>query len=260
MTELYGETVFGADHDLEAMRLDALSRMFDPATRARLVQIARPGMRCLDVGAGLGRISGWLAEVCAQVIAVDRDTRLLADLHKVFPTVQVVEADITEDLALGTFDIVHSRLVLMHLRDRVDVFHRLADLVSPGGWLVLGEAVEAPALISPPQSPFRQLMEKHWRSLETAIGTDGQWGYRYPDLLREAGFVDIGVEMYQPPITPSSAAGQFFQLGFHHLRDRILADGLVDEATFDEAVKAMREPGFSDLGMGLLTAWARKPT
>ncbi|MCE7006072.1 class I SAM-dependent methyltransferase [Kibdelosporangium philippinense] len=260
MTELYGETVFGADHDLEAMRLDALSRMFDPVMRARLVQFARPGMRCLDVGAGLGRISGWLAEVCSEVIAVDRDTRLLADLHKVFPTVRVAEADITEDLAIGTFDIVHSRLVLMHLRDRTEVFHRLADLVAPGGWLVLGEAVEAPVLISPQASPFRQLMEKHWLTLESSIGTDGQWGYRYPDLLPEAGFVDIGVEMYQAPITSTSAAGQFFQLGFHHLRDRILADGHVDRETFDEAMKAMREPGFSDLSMGLVTAWARKPT
>ncbi|CAM3623461.1 trans-aconitate 2-methyltransferase [Kibdelosporangium persicum] len=260
MTELYGETVFGADHDLEARRLDALSRMFDPATRARLVQVVRPEMRCLDVGAGLGRISGWLAEVCAEVVALDRDTRLLADLHKVFPTVRVVEADITEEQALGTFDLVHSRLVLMHLRNRVEVFHRLADFVAPGGWLVLGEAIAAPTMTGPPDSPFRQLMEKHWYSLEKTIGTDGQWGLRYPELLRQAGFVDIGVEMYQPPITGTSAAGQFFQLNFHHLRDRVLADGLVDEPTFEAAVQAMRQPGFSDLGMGLLTAWARKPT
>lgn len=260
--ELYGESVFTHHGDTEAVRLDALARMYDPATRARLSSLVRPGMRCIDIGAGLGRISGWLAEQAApgEVIALDREVRLLGDLPRVFPTVRVRAADITDPaLQLGTFDIVHSRLLLMHLRDRVNVFHKLAGLVRPGGWLVLGEAVEAATMTSAPGSPFRRLMELHWQTLARSIGTDGQWGLRYPELLREAGFTDINVELYQPPITPTSAAGQFFQIGFAHLRERILADGLVDEDTFESGVKAMRQPGFADLGMGLLTAWARKP-
>jgi SAM-dependent methyltransferase len=260
--ELYGDAVFAHDHDLEAVRLDALARMFDPATRSRLSAIVRPGLRCIDIGAGLGRISGWLAEQAApgEVIALDRDVRLLGDLPRVFPTVRVLAADITDPaLELGTFDVVHSRLLLMHLRDRVEVFHKLASLVRPGGWIVLGEAVKATTMTGAPESPFRRLMDQHWGALENSIGTSSSWGLRYPELLREAGFVDIGVEMHQPAVTPTSAAGQFFQLNFGHLRERIIADGLVDEDTFDAAMKAMREPGFADLGMGLLTAWARKP-
>ncbi|ALG13595.1 hypothetical protein AOZ06_48075 [Kibdelosporangium phytohabitans] len=241
------------------MRLDALSRMFDPATRSRLAQLARPGMRCLDVGAGLGRISGWLAEVCAEVIALDVDTRLLTNLPKVFPTVRVVEADVTGDLGLGTFDLVHCRLVLMHLRNREEVLRRLVDLVAPGGWLVLGEAFEAPVVTGPPDSPFCRMMDKHWRGLERSIGTDGKWGLRYPELLRQAGLVDVGVEMYQPSVTSTSAAGEFFQLNFQHLRGRVVADGLLDDETVDAALEAMRSPDFSELGMGLLTAWAHKP-
>jgi SAM-dependent methyltransferase len=260
--ELYGETVFAHNGDTEAIRLDALARMFDPATRARLSSLVRPGMRCIDIGAGLGRTAGWLAEQAApgEVIALDREIRLLGELPRVFPTVRVVAADITDPaLELGTFDIVHSRLLLMHLRDRVEIFHKLAGMVRPGGWLVLGESVEAAMMTSAPDSPFRKLMELHWHTLRRSIGTDGHWGRQYPELLREAGFTDINVELYQPPVTPESAAGQFFQIGFAQLRDRILADGLVDEETFEAAMKAMQQPGFADLGMGLLTAWARKP-
>lgn len=261
IVELYGDAVFAHDHDLEAARLDALARMFDPATRARLSAIVRPGMRCIDIGAGLGRISGWLAEYATpgEVIALDRDVQLLGDLPKVFPTVQVVPADITDpDLGLGTFDVVHSRLLLLHLRERAELLHRFADLVAPGGWIVLGEAVPA-TTISPPGSPFRRLMETHWDTLERSIGTDRTWGLRYPEVLREAGFVDVNVELYQPSITPASAAGHFFQLSMRRLRDRILADGIIDEDTFEAALHAAQQPGFADLGMGLLTAWARKP-
>ena len=261
IAELYGDALFAHDHDLEAVRLDAMARMHDPATRARLSAIVRPGMRCLDVGAGLGRISGWLAEHAApgEVTALDKDIHLLNALPDVFPTVQVIAADITdESLDFGKFDLVHSRMLLMHLRERVEIFTKLTDWVAPGGWIVLADGVES-TMTSAPESPFRKLMERHWRTLERSIGTDRAWALRYPELLREAGFVDIGVEMYQPPITSTSPAGRFWSLNFGHLRDRILADGLIDEELFEAGVNAMHEPGFADLSMGLVTAWARKP-
>jgi SAM-dependent methyltransferase len=262
IAELYGDALFAHDHDLEAVRLDAMTRMHDPATQARLSAIARPGMRCLDAGAGLGRVSGWLAEQVApgEVTALDKDVRLLNALPDVYPGVQVIGADISDkSLDLGMFDLVHARMLLMHLRNRVDVFRKLTEWVAPGGWLVLADAVE-PTMISPPENPFRQLMERHWATLEKSIGTDKTWAWQYPELLRAAGFVDIGVEVYQPPITISSAAGRFWALNFGHLRDRILEDGLVDEELFEAAVNVMNEPGFTELSMGLVTAWARKPS
>ncbi|MET0134909.1 MAG: methyltransferase domain-containing protein [Kibdelosporangium sp.] len=260
--ELYGESLFAHDHHTEAVRLDALARMLDPVTRARLSALVRPGMRCVDIGAGLGRISAWLSEQVApgEVIALDRDVRLLGSLPAVYPTVEVIEADITEPgLEIGTFDLVHARLVLMHLRNREEVFRRLLELLAPGGWIVLGESVKAAAMTSSPDSPYRRLMELHWATLERSIGSDPQWGLRYPDLFRQAGLTDIGVDMYHPAVTSTSPAGLFFQLNFRHLRDRILADGLVDEELFEAGSEAMLEPGFADVGMGVVTAWARKP-
>jgi SAM-dependent methyltransferase len=261
IAELYGDALFAHDHDLEAVRLDAMARMHDPATRARLSAITRPGMRCLDVGAGLGRVSGWLAEQVApgEVTALDKDVRLLNALPDVFPTVQVVAADISDKiLELGEFDLVHSRMLLMHLRNRVEIFQKLAGWVKPGGWLVLADGVQS-TMVGAPDDPFRRLMELHWATLEKSIGTDMTWALRYPQLLRDAGFTDIGIEMYQPSITTESAAGRYWALNFGHLRDRILADGLVDEDLFEAAVGVMNEPSFTELGMGLVTAWGRKP-
>ncbi|MEV4319253.1 class I SAM-dependent methyltransferase [Actinocrispum sp. NPDC049592] len=261
IAELYGDALFAHDHDLEAVRLDAMSRMHDPATQARLSAITRPGMRCLDVGAGLGRVSGWLADQVApgEVTALDKDVRLLNALPDVFPTVQVVAADISDNsLDLGSFDLIHARMVLMHLRNRREVFARLASWLKPGGWLVLADAIQS-TMVSPPENAFRRLMELHWATLERSIGTDRTWALNYPDLLRGAGFKDVGVELYHPPVSPDSAAGRFWALNFGHLRERILADGLVDEDLFEQAVGVMNEPDFTELGMGLVTAWGRKP-
>ncbi|MFJ3728836.1 class I SAM-dependent methyltransferase [Streptomyces sp. NPDC090045] len=73
---------------------------------------------CLDVGAGTGRLSGWLASVAAsagQVTAVDRDARFLGHLSD--RGARVIEADITDPaFHPGRFDLVHARFVLMHLR------------------------------------------------------------------------------------------------------------------------------------------------
>src|SRR5262249_8406868 len=157
-------------------------------------------------------------------------------LPDVYPSVQVIAADISDKtLDFGTFDLVHCRMVLMHLRNRVEVFQKLARWVKPGGWIVVGDAVEATS-VNPPENPFRRLMERPWFTLEKSIGTDKSGAWQYPELLREAGFTDVGVEMYQPPISFNSAAGRFWALNFGHLRDRILSDGLVDEELFEAAV------------------------
>jgi ubiquinone/menaquinone biosynthesis C-methylase UbiE len=261
VAERYGENLFAHGHEREAIRLDALSRMHDPVTRERLSSLVRHGMRCVDVGAGLGRVASWLAEQVApgEVIALDRDTRLLETLPRVYPTVQVRTGDVTDPgLDLGEFDLVHSRMVLMHLRERAEVLGRLASWLKPGGWLVLSDTIKA-NMLSEPENPLRQLMDAHWPALGETIGTDWTWGLRLPRLMRQAGLTDVGVEIYYPPITSTSPARRFWELNFERLRGRVLDLGLVDEETFDAAMVTLGDPGFADVSMGLVTAWGRRP-
>jgi ubiquinone/menaquinone biosynthesis C-methylase UbiE len=99
------------------------------------------GWRCLEAGAGRGSVARWLgAEVGphGQVVAVDIDTRFLRDLDS--QTIEVAEADVvTDPLPAGPFDLVHARLLLMHLAARDQVVARLVDVLGSGGVLLLEE-------------------------------------------------------------------------------------------------------------------------
>jgi SAM-dependent methyltransferase len=100
------------------------------------------GWECAELGAGGGSVAGWLSDRVGpngRVMAVDLDARFLVPLSK-RPNVEIVEADLTTiELASGSFDLVHTRNVLVHLRDPDDVVTKLIDGVRPGGVLLLEE-------------------------------------------------------------------------------------------------------------------------
>jgi|SRR5581483_5577305 len=107
-----------------------------------------------------------------------------------------------DDLEEGTFDLVHTRLVLEHLRDRDVALARMARALAPGGWLVV-EACQwsTITLASPHPSPglrranvglpplFRLRL-----SAFRPTGFDARVGHRLPVDLRRLGPVDVDAE------------------------------------------------------------------
>ncbi|MFJ9809963.1 class I SAM-dependent methyltransferase [Streptomyces sp. NPDC101158] len=140
----YGEDVFRPEAAGEGERVDFGALAYDDITMARLRALgAGEGWRCLDVGAGTGTVSRRLLEEAGveSVLAVDRDVRFLAE--RPVPGLKALEADVTApDFAPGRFRLVHARFVLMHLPERERLIRALAELVEPGGVLVLSDAVD----------------------------------------------------------------------------------------------------------------------
>ena len=67
--------------------------------------------------------------------ATCRASRFLGNL--VEPNVEVRRRDITgDDVEPACYDLVHSRLLLMHLSDPAGALRRMAAALRPGGWLV----------------------------------------------------------------------------------------------------------------------------
>jgi 2-polyprenyl-3-methyl-5-hydroxy-6-metoxy-1,4-benzoquinol methylase len=118
--------VFEASDLLDEQR-KYMQQSLDPMTIARLEALGvGPGWRCLEVGGGGGSIVRWLGERVGdtgRVLVTDVDTGGLESAGNV----TVRRHDIVdEELPDGGFDLVHARLVLLHLAQRDRALTRMA--------------------------------------------------------------------------------------------------------------------------------------
>ncbi|MGW6918059.1 class I SAM-dependent methyltransferase [Kitasatospora sp. NPDC054939] len=256
----YGEAVFPPEREGEGERIDYGALAYDDVSLARLRALGvGEGWRCLEVGAGTGALARRLLQELgvAGVLAVDRDVRFL--VQRPVPGLELLEADVTDPaFAPGSFRLVHARFVLMHLPEHERLIAALADLVEPGGVLVLSDAVDL-ADERTPGTPYSVAMRAMWRGLRSAIGTDVSWVPSYPQLLRGAGLASVGAEVHVPPLLPGSAISRFWADTWQRSRPAMVATGLVDDAAIDEAVRYLDAEDCAALSAGMLTVWGRKP-
>ncbi|MFI8006939.1 class I SAM-dependent methyltransferase [Streptomyces sp. NPDC086010] len=255
----YGESVFRPEQTGEGERIDFGALAYDDVTMARLRAVgAGPGWHCLDVGAGTGTVSRRLLRDAgvASVLAVDRDVRFVG--ARPVPGLEVLEADVTAPgFVRGQFQLVHARFVLMHLPQRDRLIPALAELVAPGGVLVLSDAVDLTSDRVPGTS-YATAMRAMWRGLRATIGTDVTWVPSYPRLLREAGLGSVAAEIHVPPLLPGSAISRFWADTWERSRAAMTATGLVDDDAVDEAVRYLGSDECAAVSAGMLTAWGRK--
>jgi SAM-dependent methyltransferase len=126
----------------ESRRLQLLEHRLDPLTKRRIERLGvRRGARCLEIGGGRGSITRWLSDVVGptgRVIATDLQLGFLSGIDA--PNVEVLRHDIRSDtFPDSSFDLIHTRAVLMHISPSVDLLRRIVMWLVPGGWLVLEE-------------------------------------------------------------------------------------------------------------------------
>lgn len=196
--------LFDNSSDDGGTHVDALGAVLDRHSFEILDQTGiRPGQSCLDVGAGGGSVSRWLADRVGpdgEVVALDIDTSRLGD-HL---GVQVHQHDLNDglqgDLA-GPYDLIHARLVLMHLPRREEVLAELVGALAPGGWLVIGDVTNRP--ISPLSAHsardiavWERIQYLSHEVVSPAGGVDLAWAGRINHAMVEAGLEELyGVEV-----------------------------------------------------------------
>jgi len=128
----------------EGVRLGLLEKIADPRSIALLEELGlQSGWRCAELGAGGGSMARWMADRVGHqgsVVAVDRNVSQFRQL-KEHPNVRIVECDL-EDLNLepATYDLVHTRNVLMHIATANEVIAGIVAALRPGGQLLFEEA------------------------------------------------------------------------------------------------------------------------
>ncbi|QFR02020.1 methyltransferase domain-containing protein [Streptomyces phaeolivaceus] len=246
-------------------RFDALGALFDPSTFRHVEGLGiAPGWRCWEVGAGGSSVVRGLAErvgPTGYVLATDIDTSWTADA--VAPQVEVRRHDVAADAPPpGLFDLVHARLVLVHVADRARALRVMTGALRPGGWLLLEDADPAlQPLICPDESgPPQRLANKlrrGFRELLAERGADLSYGRRLPRLLREAGLTEVGADAYFPVSGPACTALETATV--RQVRDQLVAKGHATAEEIDTHLTNIAAGGLDLATSPMISAWGRKP-
>jgi SAM-dependent methyltransferase len=247
--------------ELERSRLRLLEEFHDPLTAAQLDAIGvGDGWRCLDVGAGAGSVTRMLAERVGSigaVLAVDLDTGLLEGLAS--DRVQVRRHDLlSEPLPEAAFDLVHARLLLMHLPSRFEILRRLTRAARPGGWV----AAIDPDFTTVAVAPTNPTWERTWKVFFDALsagGWDPGYGASLSGDLRAVGLVDVRADYVVSTDTGGRLIARLLSLTLERLRERMAALGASDEE-IDEARRVLEDPANKITSPTTCVAQARRAT
>ncbi len=243
-------------------RFDALSELFNPSTFRHMEALGlSSGWRVWEVGAGGPSVPTWIAARSGgHVLATDIDTSWLETDN---PSYEVRRHDIgTEPAPDGKFDLVHARLVLVHVPERVEALSTMIGALRPGGWLLVEEADPAlqPLVCPDEYGEAQQLanrLKTAFRSLLAERGTDLSFGRRLPRLLREAGLVDVQSDAYFPMGGP--ACNELERATVEQIRELLLEAG---SATDEEIERHLTHVASGRLDLAtspMVSAWARRP-
>jgi ubiquinone/menaquinone biosynthesis C-methylase UbiE len=182
----------------EQERLSVLNGLLNKASLRQLGLDG--GERILDVGSGLGQFSRGMAREVRRgggaVVGIERDAAQMAEAER--QACDAGEADLVEfrvgnaaDLPLrddewGTFDVVHARFLLEHVRDPAAVVESMVRAARPGGRVVLEDDDHDVLRFHPELPDTRRVWEAYYRSYRQ-FGRDPFVGRHLVSLLHKAG-------------------------------------------------------------------------
>ncbi|HEX3826423.1 MAG TPA: methyltransferase domain-containing protein [Sporichthyaceae bacterium] len=229
------------------------------------------GWRVADLGCGPLGILDLLGERVGpdgRIVAVERDPRMVEHLtlslkERGLSNVEIIEADATATgLAPGSFDLAHTRLVLVNVFAPGRVLAEMLRLVRPGG-VVAAQEVDLSGFGCFPAHPsYDRLLAAVVAAWQD--GRDPHVGRRVPGLFLDAGATDIHVDCFtllQRQGDPNHRIVPFFaQL----MREPILAADLLTADEVDELCAVVEDhlaqPGVITMWGPVYQVWGRRPT
>jgi precorrin-6B methylase 2 len=242
-------------------RLNLLEELYDPLTIRSLERVGvKPGWRCLEVGAGAGSITRWLCSrvgPAGRVVALDLDTRLVEELAVAEDNLEVHRQDVVADgIPGGDYDLIHARMVLIHIPVREALLEALAASLRPGGWLVIEEGDGFP-VTALADGQYAEL----WRlimSVLEAAGMHHTWARELPALFDRLGLEEVEAECDAGLHRGGSAFPEVFAVSVAQIRPLLLAAGATD-GQLDDAVSLLADPTRWFPGWAMVCARGRAP-
>ena len=251
-------------------RLRVLSRVMQPTTLALFQRAGvRPGMECLDVGCGGGDIAFDLARIVSpggRIVGLDIDEVKLQLARREsrarhFSNIEFRMSDVAVDEVKEQFDFVYARFVLTHLRDPAKALARMYAATRSGGVLAVEDIDFRGHFCYPDCVAFRRYVELYTQAVERR-GGDANIGPRLPELLNQAGFRGVQMNVVQPAGTEGEVK-LMTPITMENIADAVLAEGLASRKEVDQIVAQLydfaHEPSTVLSAPRIVEAWGYRP-
>ena len=239
--------------DAAAERFGAFAELFDPSTFAHLEALGvTSGWRCWEVGAGGTSVVEWLAArvgSAGHVLATDIDVTWAAAAGQASPPPE------------GQFDLVHARLVLVHVPERATALANMVAALRPGGWLFIEDADPALQPLSAlevrgPEDELANQVRTGFRALLAGRGADLAFGRTLPRLLREAGLAGVRADAAFPVSHPACARLEAATISL--IRDQLIEHQIATEAEIEFHLANVAAGRVDPAQPPMISAWGRR--
>jgi 2-polyprenyl-3-methyl-5-hydroxy-6-metoxy-1,4-benzoquinol methylase len=264
--------IFDNSGQQAGQRFSSLETLYDPWTIQHLEATGiGAGWQCWEVGGGGGSIARWLAERSGKsghVLVTDLDPRFLVESPALaHPQIEIRRHDIGSDpLPAQAFDLIHSRLVLIHVPARELALERMITALKPGGWLVVEDFDQTfndssyPTADREAAAHVQKVMAAQYRLMAARSGELSlTWGRSLYRRLRAQGMVNVGMEGYLAIREGRTPGARLSEANFEQIREEAVRAGFVTNEEIDQALALLNDPEFAISGHIMFTAWGRRP-
>jgi SAM-dependent methyltransferase len=218
-----------------AERLRLLATVKWPTTKTLLERVGlRQGMRCLDVGCGIGAVTLKMAEFIgpsglAVGLDLDEDCLSLArnEAHGLGLNAEFRTGTVTDLREESAYDLVFGRFVLTHLREPAQAISRMVHATRPGGVVVV-EDIQFTGHSCFPACPAFDRYVALYQEVVRRKGGDPNIGSRLLGMFLDAGLGDVDVEVIQPTFRQGPGK-QMAAVTLEHIREAVVSAGLAGD-------------------------------
>jgi SAM-dependent methyltransferase len=220
-------------------------------------------MACLEIGLGEGSIARHLATIVGdtgKVVGIDINPRFVAD--GTVPNLDIRRGDIaTIALEPAAYDLVHARLVMLHVNDRASAMRNISRALKPGGVLLLEEPNLRTMCAVSHDPAITARIERVYRATFAyyeSIGMDTTFGLRVPALLESHGFNDVGVYTHTPLAPGGSTIAQMRGVGTGYIATELIKTGLTDSNDITAYIAASHDARVWTMYYTTVSVWGYK--
>ncbi|KAJ7162428.1 S-adenosyl-L-methionine-dependent methyltransferase [Mycena filopes] len=221
--------------------------------------------KIIDLGCGSG---AWVIQAAlefpeARVVATDISPLPKREIPQ---NIQFVLADLTKEweFELGTFDVIHARLLLTHVPNPEEVISRALQLVKPRGLIIIVDLDYSSTVQTggPVTRAFASKLTEVWASRNA----DVEFGRKLAPLIEATGaFSDVEVHKVSTPFSgtdhPDEAVNQLVRqlkaTCIHGVQDRRLRELGVTQDMVDAQIEELNQVDCPTV-LDTYFCWARR--